>query len=1673
MTDMADPTHGCETTLSSSRQLLLDQLSALAPGGSADFPVSSGQRRLWLLHQLAPDSPNYAMPTALRLRGRLDIDALRRSVDALVARHEALRTTFPAADGTPWARVHAEASVSLDVRPGRCDQSGDGPVPALLDEAARPFDLSAGPLVRVVVWRLGAQDHVLLLVVHHIVADGWSVELLVRDLTAAYRACCAGDSPSFAPLTVQQADFAVWETNRDATADLEPGLSYWCRELSERADPLALPVRGPRPDGMSGPAHTVWTRVDGALRGQVRAAARSAATTEFAVLFTAFVALLSRLTGQRDLIVGTPVSGRQRRELADVVGYFVNTLPIRFRWDEDTTSEGLLEHVRTTLTSAFEHQDVPLDAVVDRVETVRRSDRNPLYDVIFTVQDELCFADAFPGIDARSIQLDPAAAKVDLTCVVTRSPEHLDVQWSYRADLLDLADMRAVAQSFAPLLGSLLAAADRQLADLDVDDALAAPRGRPQPGPAVEPPAAGGASEPGPDGPAAAGAPVTGVEAVIVDVWAELLGRPAGAITRADDFFALGGQSFLAARAAARLSKRLDRHVDVRDVFAHPTVAALATMLAAATATRPIERRPRAAATGALSHSQEQVFFLEQLAPESPAYNIPLIVRLTGRLDVAALHSAVRWVVGRHEALRTCFEIHAGEPRQRVQADADVKWLERDLRGMPDALGAATETANQQGFRRFTAADGPPVRVAVLRVADDVHLVTMTVHHLVADGASVRVICRDLRTAYIAYAEGGEPAQAPPPLRFLDYADWERGRSDAELADGLAFWRAALDGAPQTLDLPSRRHCAGPRGRGASVPVEVGAATAERLDDLAAATGCTRYMVLVAALAVVLSRYSGQRELLLGTPAANRTHPDTSELVGPLVNTVVLRADLRGRPTVGELLARVRRMCTAAFAHQDVPFESVVESVASQREPSRSPLFQVMLAVNDAPYGDLDLPGLSCVPVYPDNPTAKFELLLNIADDGESVRGFCEYDLDVYDGVLVESMMTHVARVLDEFVADPDRRLSEIGLLVGPQRAALLEAAAGPPAGYDSEVCLHRLVEAVVDRQPGAMAVLDDGADRPGLTYAELDAAANLTAGTLRHAGVRRGDTVGVLAPRSLALVVGEYAALKAGAAFLPLDPAWPPARLSAVIGDAGCRTVLTGEIDVAGLQAATLAIPVDDAIARARASAGPVARPVVPTSAQDVAYVVYTSGSTGRPKGVQVEHGAISNNLLWMQQDWPLGPADRLLQKATATFDVAVKEIFWPLLAGAAVVLARPGVERDPAAILDAIGRHRVTIAHLVPSMLDVCLQSAEGRDAGLGPSLRYVMCGAEELRPDTRARFAAAGHADLLHMYGPTETAVAVTGWTCRREDPATDRVPLGRPMPNCRLYVLDDDLNPTPPLVWGELYVSGRPLARGYLGRSAETAEVFLPDPYAPDPGRRMYRTGDVVRHGSRGLLEFRGRADGQVKIRGLRVELGEVESALRAHPAVQEAAVVLHRGNDALDTLAGFAVLRTGTPDPGGQLRRHLAATLPEYMVPSQITVLDAMPITEHGKLDRAALSAVPLSRPASGHFVAARDPIEQVVAGVWSSVLGIAPIGVEDDFFALGGHSLQAARIVTRLREHFDRDVPMRTMFAEPTVAALAALLRSPSGSGELPRIPRRAARRAAADPPSPLDGRDP
>ncbi|WP_279627486.1 non-ribosomal peptide synthetase [Micromonospora chersina] len=2019
-----------------------------------DYSVSFAQHRMWFLDRLAGGGTAYVTTPMWRVEGPLDRDRLQRALNAVVARHDALRTTFVERDGVPRAVLAAHVDAAIDWREAG---SAAEVARAAEVEAARPFDLATGPLFRVVVWRLGDGEHVLLAAMHHIVSDGWSIGLLARELAAHH------DGGAVPELPLRYVDFAEAQ-RRELDGDrLAADVAYWRAQLAA-LPALHLPTDRPRPEQPSHAAATSEFTLGPELVSGLHRLGREHGATLYMTLLAAFQVLLGRWSGQDDFGIGTPVAGRGRPEVENLIGLFVNTLVMRARLAGDPTFAELLGRVRDDALDALDHQDVPYERVVRELRP-ERPDTDSLIDAWFAMQNVP--GDDGPGGALRFTDFDTDRPKALFAVSLFAQPrgDELAMTVVYRTDLFDAATIGRLVQRCRELLAAVVAAPDTRIGALALPaaetallrrfgaaevagrtvDPVAAfeSRARREPGaPAAvtadeavtytelnaranrvawwlrehgvgpETPVgvrlprgidllaavlgvlkAGGAYVPldpawpaeridfvradagldilldgalpdgGRDddpgvpvdpaqlayviytsgstgrpkgvgvprgamaahvsrmrrrfglGPAdrvlqfaalafdasidqvfpalACGAalvlpehglvapatllplldrhgvtvanlppayfgelvaelterdgPVPGalrllvlggdvvrpadvdrfatrcpdvavlnaygptestVTTAVADVPCGVVGTvpvgravgdrhlyvlddrlrdvPAGAVGELfvgggqlargylgrpgltagrfvpdpfghepggrlyrtgdlvrwradgqlefhgradgqvkvrgfrvevgevearlrehpgvrdavvvaredrlvaylagagvavdevrrwlgerlpefmvpavvvvldelprtvggkvdrdrlpdpdghrpeltdtfegprdeteeavaavwrqvlrvdrigvhDNFFDLGGHSLLATLAVARLVKALDRPVDVRTFFAHPTIAEFAAALPAAAA-GPAAGITRLRRSGdfPLSFAQERMWFLNRLEPDAPDYMAALAWRVDGPLDRGRLDRALRQLVDRHESLRTTFPVVDAQPVQRVAATAEVTAEWHDVRSATDPYATAVAEAGAELHRPFDLATGPLFRALVWQLGPADHLLVLAMHHIVSDGWSMGVLVRELGALH-----DGETLPELP-VQYADYAGWQRQDLTGDrLAAELGHWRKHLDALP-ALELPTDRpRPARPSWVGATHEFTLEPELVDGLERLGRRHGATLYMTLLAAFQVLLGRWSGQDDFGVGVPVAGRTRPEVENVIGFFVNTLVMRADLAGDPTFAELLGRVRDQALDAYQYQEVPFERVVEELAPDREPGRSPLFQAMfdLEVRAVAAPRLGAARLRSAEIPFD--VTKFDLMFTFTTDPGAAGGFVQYRTDLFDAATIDRLVQRCRELLAAVLAAPDTRIGALGLPAA-ETALLRRFGAAEVAGRTVDPVAA--FESRARRDPGALAAIAAGGV---VSYAELNARANRVAWWLREHGVRPETPVVIRLPRGIDLLAAVLGVLKAGGAYVPVDPAWPAERVDLVTADVGAGVVLDGPLPDGGRD--------DD--------------PGVPVDPAQLAYVIHTSGSTGRPKGVGVPRGAMAAHVSRMRRRFGLGPTDRVLQFAALAFDASVEQIFPALTCGAALVLPEHGLVA-PAQLVADVERHRVTVMEVVPGYLTELIAevTADGTSAPTwSPArLRLLVLGGDAVRPADLAWWRR-HHPDVavVNTYGPTETTVSATVYDVPSDVDGV--VPIGRAVGDRELYVLDGHLAEVPVGAVGELFVGGTQLARGYLGRPGLTAERFVPDPYGREPGGRLYRTGDLVRWRADGQLEFHGRADGQVKVRGFRVEVGEVEARLREHPGVRDAVVVAWQ-----DRLVAYLA---GDGVAVDELRDRLAERLPEFMVPALLIVLDELPRTVGGKVDRDRLPDPAGHRPAPGaNAEPPRTPTEEAIADIWRQVLQVDAIGIHDNFFHLGGHSLLATRVAIRLRAAFGCEVAVRTLFERPTVARLAA-----------------------------------
>ncbi|HEX8317857.1 amino acid adenylation domain-containing protein, partial [Longimicrobium sp.] len=2127
------------------------------------LPLSFAQQRLWFLEQMGDLGSTYHVPTRLRLRGELDRGALRRALDAMLARHEALRTTFVQVDSEPVQRIAEESPFHLLEH----DLGGDADAEAQFrrlaaEEAGARFDLEQGPLIRGRLVRLAEDDHVLLLTMHHIVSDGWSMGVLTRELGALYAAFRRGEENPLPPLPIQYADYAAWQRQWVGGEVLREQAEYWKQALSGAPELLELPTDRPRPARPDHVGGTVGIDLGDELSAGLRALSRRHGTTLFMTLLAGWAAVLGRLSGQEDVVVGTPSANRGRREIEGLIGLFVNTLALRIELGGSPSVSGLLEQARARALGAQQNQDIPFEQVVELVQPTRSLAHNPLFQVMLTWQSASEGGPELPGPRLGSAGSGPpreaargpsqeaaqGTAKVDLSLTLWESGGRIVGGATYATALFDqasverhLAYLRRVLEAFAaddlqavdalPLLpaaerrlvveewnatdaayprescihelveaqverapdavavvfdggeltyaelneranrlahhlrglgvgpdarvaicvergpamaagllailkagggyvpldpgypaerlrymlhdsapaavltqGSLkgvqalFAGVDVPVIDLEgtgwarfpatdperagltpghlayviytsgstgtpkgvmiehrslanhtawqagafgmgPDDAVlqrtsisfdasvwelwttlavgarlvllpvdaakdpgaiarvieergvtvvqfvptllqAVLRGLPEGAPlrprlvfcggeplaaalvaearargvgevvnlygpteatidstayrcgdedrapaigapvgnvrvyvldaAGEPVPVGVAGElfiggagvargyldrpavtaerfvpdpfggqpgarlyrtgdlgrwradgtleflgrndfqvkirgfrvelgeiearllehpsvreavvaaredaagdrrlvayvvgsdsvevealrsylserlpehmvpaayvhllalpltpngkldrkalPAPEGDAYARrgyeAPVGETEQALAEVWSELLGLEQ--VGRWDSFFELGGHSLLAVRVISRVRQVLGAEVGIGDLFERPVLADFARGVqeAARTNLPPIEPVERSGALP-LSFAQQRLWFMEQLDDLGSTYHIPTRLRLPGELDRAALRRALDAIVARHEALRTAFVEVDGEPVQRIAEASPFHLLEHDLGGHPDAAAELHRLAAGEAGARFDLEQGPPIRGRLVRLAEDDHVLLMTMHHIVSDAWSMEVLTRELRTLYDAFRRGEANPLVPLPVQYADYAAWQRKWVAGEvLREQAEYWTRTLAGAPELLELPtdhprpSRQDHAGGMV-GISLDEDLSAA----LKELSRRHGTTLFMTVLAGWAAVLGRVSGQGDVVVGTPTANRGRTEIEGLIGFFVNTLALRVDLSGPSTVAELLEQVRARSLGAQQHQDIPFEQVVELVSPARSMAHTPLFQVMFSWLNASEGRPELPGPRVGSVASAAlAAAKFDLSLALGEAGERIAGSLVYATSLFEQATIERHLAYLRRVLEAMAADDLQRVDALPLLPEAERRLVLEEWNATGRAYPTGgLRVHDLFRAQAARTPHAVALSWRG---ERWTYAELERRANQIANALRRRGVGPEVRVGICLPRTPDLVAAMLGVLGAGGAYVPLDPAYPRERLGYMLEDAGVALVVTesGLADRLPGDAATLLLDREHDVIAAE-SADAFESGVLP---ENLSHVIFTSGSTGRPKGVMIRHSSVVVLLHWLRENVTDEERSSVLFSTSINFDVSIAEVFGTLAWGGKLVLVENALE------LATVDEDVVHVS-MVPSAAAELLKSG-----GIPASVKTLNLGGEPL-PNALAQglYALGTVQKVGNLYGPTEDTTYSTYYVVPR---GAEQVLVGTQVANTQAYVLDAHLQPVPMGAVGELYLAGDGLSRGYANRPAMTAERFVPCPFGP-PGSRMYRVMDRVRwkesaevrecvsavvgdsrgaaneqrdpppfthaltHSRTHALEYLGRIDFQVKVRGYRIELGEIEARLAEHPGVR-APVVLVR-EDAPGDRRLVAYHLGDEPVAVDALRVHLAERLPEYMVPAAYVWMEAYPLTPNGKVDRRALPAPEGNAYSAGEYAAPVGETEEALAGIWAEVLGVERVGRHDNFFELGGHSLLAVRVISRMRQVLGVEAPLAHLFSHPTVESLAA-----------------------------------
>ncbi|KEO82561.1 non-ribosomal peptide synthetase, partial [Tumebacillus flagellatus] len=1143
-------------------------------------------------------------------------------------------------------------------------------------------------------------------------------------------------------------------------------------------------------------------------------------------------------------------------------------------------------------------------------------------------------------------------------------------------------------------------------------------------------------------------APRTPLEQAVAEIFANLLQLERVSVE--DNFFSLGGHSLLATQAISRLKIALNVHLPLRSLFDAPTARLLAAHLEGAkqSARQPIIQSV-SSEDNPLSFAQQRLWLMEQLVPGTALYNMPMAVRLQGELQIEALVQSLNRIVARHEALRTVFLERDGRPVQVIHETEEMSFNRIDLRKekREDREQKMKQLVQLEAERPFDLQVGPLIRAHLIQLAETEHVLVLNMHHIVSDGWSLQVLIREFVALYEAFA-AGVPSPLPElPIQYRNYAAWQREWLQGDvLEEQMSYWKEQLGGELPVLQLPTDRpHPSAQTYRGAEESFTLPSELTQELQALSRRHGTTMFMTLLGAFQLLLSRYSGQEDISVGTPIAGRHHHDTEQLIGFFVNTLVMRTDLSGAPTFEELLNRVREVALGAYAHQDVPFEKLVEELQPERDLSRSPLFQVMFTMQDPLSKGIELPGLTLAAVEMDTQIAKFDLTLSMVEEGGALAGSLQYNADLFDAATVQRMAGHITTLLKSIVDHPTSSVFELNYLTEEERHQLLvEFTRTMPDQHSKDACLHHVFDRQAERVPNHIALVSEQEE---LTYSQLRERADRVASYLHRKGVQPEEPVGMMLDRSPNAILALLGILKAGGVYLPLDPTYPRERLDYMIQDSGVRFVISqGSLVDSFDSSAFEVVDIDVALAD---SAEITALPQ--THANQAAYIIYTSGSTGTPKGVVVEHSAVSKHVQTVQSHYEITDEDIVLQFASLNFDASLEQLFSALLSGATVFL-RGNTLWSAQELLTNLHKFRVSVANVPTAYWQQVVYDWKANKAEIPPSLRLMIAGGEALlsRPVEIWRELPTEKVRLLNAYGPTETVITshayeISPHTHLQQERA---VPIGAALGDRISYVLDQQGQPVPIGVPGELHIGGSVLARGYVNQPELTAKKFVPNPYSDDPAARLYKTGDLVRYLPDGQLEYLGRIDNQVKIRGFRIELGEIEAALLTRQDVEQAAVLIREDAPGDKRIIAYVVAAEFASPRTEEILQHLQQQLPAYMAPSAIMILQEMPLLPNGKVDRRALPAPEKSQGNRDTYAAPRIPLEETVAKIFAEVLNLERVSAEADFFLMGGHSLLATQAVSRLKNALDVQLPLRILFESPTVRSLAARI-SEMKQGEL------------------------
>lgn len=1625
--------------------------------GFQSLQLSFSQERLWLLSQLGADNAVYNLPFAFWMDGSLDINALEESIREIVGRHAILRTTFPLVGAQAVLVIAPKSDLRLlsvtDLRHLAPAEQEAQYQSITENEISKPFDLAQGPLWRFQLLRFTEEKYVLLMTIHHIIYDGWSHSVFTKEVSILYKDFSTGQPPSLPDLPIQYADFAHWQRQWLTGEILQSQRSYWQQQLAGDLPTLHLPFELPQAvqaSSMTYKGERQPVEFSPHLTAALKKLGDRQGVTLFVILLAAFNLLLYQYTKQQDIIVCSTQAGRNQSKVQGLIGFFNTIVPLRTDLSGNPSFLDLVDRTHQVVLDGYQYQDMPLQLLADTSYLTHKR----LYQFMLGLENTPSELLTLPGIQVESQFLSSGTANFDLflSLISPKNPiDRLTGYLEYKTDLFTTPAIAKLLEDFQSLLANLIENPHQQLSDLPLlmtDEQSLSSAAADLAGEFTEPFVA----------------PRTPIERQLAQIWSDVLGQER--ISIHDNFFWLGGHSLLATQVISRVNTAFGAELPILPIFQHPTIAALAEAIEAclpqgqlgtpSVKIEPVRRENKLP----LSFAQQQLWFLDRFG-SSVAYNLPIALVFSGSLKVTALHQTLQEIVDRHESLRTTFTADDGIPYQVIHSRMAINLPVIDLSSCePEEQKLEVKRlAVAEATCPFNLSCDPMLRTTLLhlghllpdsttgfdRVAhhqlnrldrsETHHILLLTLHHIAADGWSIEILLKELTALYSAFSQEQPSPLTDLSIQYADFAVWQRQWLQGEvLEEQLSYWKQQLADS-LVLNLPTDY----PRSaiqtfNGKKQALELPKFLLDELKVLAQREGVTLFMTLLAAFQVLLHRYSQQDDIIVGSPIANRNRREWEPLVGMFVNTLVLRTDLGGNPSFSELLQRVREVAISAYAHQDLPFEKLVEEVQSERDTSRNPLFQVMFALENVSTVALELTGLKLELMPVETETAMFDLTLSLEETASGITGSFEYNTDLFDKRTIKRMAGHFQVLLEGIIASPEKRLSDLPLLTAAEENQILVQWNRTQREYPQDKCLHQLFEVQVKRTPDEVAVVFGFST---LTYQQLNCRANQLAHYLRSLGVRADVLVGLCVERSLEMVVGLLGILKAGGAYVPLDPDYPKERLAYMLRDSQVSVLLTQNKLVNQLlehKAHIICLDTDWETISHKSEQNPVSGAV----AENLAYIIYTSGSTGNPKGVMVTHRNLVNAYMAWEDAYQLRSlCTSHLQMASFSFDVFSGDMVRALCSGAKLVICPREWLLEPKKLYALMQKQKVDCAEFVPPVLRILIQYLEKTQQNLS-FMKLLIVGSDSWHVQEYRKFQHFLGAEtcLINSYGVSEATIDSSYFENASINLSVDGlVPIGRPFTNTKIYILDRNLQPVPIGIPGELYISGIGLARGYLNQPELTEQKFIRNhfSFSNELGTRLYKTGDLARYLSDGNIELLGRLDYQVKIRGFRIELGEIESVLGQYPNVQNVMVVARAEENGSSELVAYLTPQF-TDCQIRDLRNYLKQRLPGYMIPSAFVTLEQFPQTPNGKVDRKALPVPTIL--SSAVYAPPCNQTEEKIAAAWRQVLNRQKLSIHDSFFEVGGHSL----LVVQVHHLLSSDYPslkIVDLFTYPSIHSLA------------------------------------